>query len=87
MTVEPGFGGQAFMIKMLEKVREARSIANDKKLKMWIQVDGGIGLQTIEQAAQAGADFIVVGSAAFSTADSGKAMQDLRKLAVKSLSI
>ena len=87
MTVEPGFGGQAFMIKMLEKVREARSIANDKNLKMWIQVDGGIGLQTIEQAAQAGADFIVVGSAAFSTADPGKAMQDLRKLAVKSLSI
>ena len=87
MTVEPGFGGQAFMNKMLDKVREARSIANDKKLKMWIQVDGGIGLQTIEQAAQAGADFIVVGSAAFSTADPGKAMQDLRKLAVKSLSI
>jgi len=87
MTVEPGFGGQAFMNKMLDKVREARSIANDKKLKMWIQVDGGIGLQTIEQAAQAGADFIVVGSAAFATADPGKAMQDLRKLAAKSLSI
>jgi ribulose-phosphate 3-epimerase len=87
MTVEPGFGGQAFMNKMLDKVREARSITNDKNLKMWIQVDGGIGLQTIEQAAQAGADFIVVGSAAFSTADPGKSMQDLRKLAVKSLSI
>lgn len=87
MTVEPGFGGQAFMNNMLDKVREARSITNDKNLKMWIQVDGGIGLRTIEQAAQAGADFIVVGSAAFSTADPGKAMQDLRKLAVKSLSI
>ena len=87
MTVEPGFGGQAFMNKMLDKVREARSITNDKNLKMWIQVDGGIGLQTIEQAAQAGADFIVVGSAAFSTVDPGKAMQDLRELAVKSLSI
>ena len=83
MTVEPGFGGQSFMTEMLEKVKEARSIINNEKLTMWVQVDGGVGLKTIEQASQAGADFLVVGSAAFAAQDPGKAMKELRELAVK----
>lgn len=87
MTVEPGFGGQSFMTKMLDKVREARAISESKKLDLWIQVDGGVGLKTIEQAAQAGADFLVVGSAAFSADDPGVAMRELRQLAIKGAQI
>ena len=83
MTVEPGFGGQSFMTEMLEKVKEARSIINNEKLKMWVQVDGGVGTKTIEEASRAGADFLVVGSAAFSAQDPGKAMKELRELAIK----
>jgi len=83
MTVEPGFGGQSFMHDMLDKVRQARSIINTEKLKLWVQVDGGIGYKTIEDSARAGADFLVVGSAAFSAADPSFAMKELRELAMK----
>ena len=83
MTVEPGFGGQSFMNDMLDKVRQARSIINSEKLKLWVQVDGGIGYKTIEDSARAGADFLVVGSAAFSAADPSFAMKELRELAMK----
>ena len=83
MTVEPGFGGQSFMNDMLDKVRQARTIINSEKLKLWIQVDGGIGYKTIEDSARAGADFLVVGSAAFSAADPSFAMKELRELAMK----
>jgi ribulose-phosphate 3-epimerase len=83
MTVEPGFGGQTFMFDMLDKVKEARSIVTKNQLEMWIQVDGGVGYKSIEQASHAGADFLVVGSAAFATEDPGKAMRELKELALK----
>ena len=82
MTVEPGFGGQKFMDDMLQKVELARKEISKNKLDLWIQVDGGVGYQTIEKATKAGADFLVVGSAAFSTTDPEKAMMELRKLAI-----
>jgi ribulose-phosphate 3-epimerase len=83
MTVEPGFGGQSFMFDMLDKVKEARSIVSKNQLEMWIQVDGGVGYKSIEQASNAGADFLVVGSAAFAAEDPGKAMRELKDLAIK----
>lgn len=82
MTVEPGFGGQKFMDDMLLKVQQARSEISTKQLNVWIQVDGGVGLETIEKATKAGADFLVIGSAAFSTTDPDKAMKELRHLAI-----
>ena len=84
MTVEPGFGGQKFMDDMLDKVKQARAEINKTNLKVWIQVDGGVGYQTIEKATDAGADFLVVGSAAFATANPDKAMKELRQLAIAS---
>ncbi len=84
MTVEPGFGGQKFMDQMLVKVELARKEVNKNNLNLWIQVDGGIGYETIEKATRAGADFLVVGSAAFSTNDPEKAMRELRNLALNS---
>lgn len=82
MTVEPGFGGQKFMDDMLQKVEQARKEITKNKLDVWLQVDGGVGFETIEKATKAGADFLVVGSAAFATKEPEKAMTELRNLAV-----
>lgn len=84
MTVEPGFGGQKFMDDMLQKVQLARKEITKSNLDVWIQVDGGVGFQTIEKATKAGADFLVVGSAAFAASEPDKAMFELRQLAVNS---
>lgn len=82
MTVEPGFGGQKFMDDMLQKVEQARKEITKNKLDVWLQVDGGVGFETIEKATKAGADFLVVGSAAFATKEPEKAMTELRNLAI-----
>jgi ribulose-phosphate 3-epimerase len=79
MTVEPGFGGQKFMDSMMEKVRTTRTIIGDRPI--WLQVDGGISMQTIEIALEAGADTFVVGSAVFNAPDPAQMVVDLRKLA------
>ena len=79
MTVEPGFGGQKFMENMMEKVRTTRKMIGDRPI--WLQVDGGISLQTIEIALEAGADTFVVGSAVFNAPDPAQMVIDIRKLA------
>lgn len=76
MTVEPGFGGQKFMGEMMEKVRTARKFVGDRPI--WIQVDGGISLETIEIAREAGADTFVAGSAVFNSPDPAEMVQMLR---------
>ncbi len=78
MTVEPGFGGQAFMPEMMSKVRRARSLVDTGHLTVVLQVDGGINAETIEQAAEAGADCFVAGSAVYSADDPGAAVATLR---------
>lgn len=67
MTVEPGFGGQAFMPEMLPKVRAARELIRNSGRGVWLQVDGGINAETAVLAAAAGADSLVIGSALFSS--------------------
>ena len=79
MTVEPGFGGQKFMSTMMEKVSATKAIIGDRPI--WLQVDGGISLQTIEMALEAGADTFVVGSAVFNAPDPAQMVVDIRKLA------
>ena len=69
MTVEPGFGGQAFMEDMLPKIAAIRAEIRRRSLDVSIEVDGGIGDITAPLAAAAGADVAVVGSALFSAAD------------------
>jgi ribulose-phosphate 3-epimerase len=76
MTVEPGFGGQKFMADMIEKVRRARKIIGSRPI--WLQVDGGISLETIEIAREAGADTFVAGSAVFNSADPAQMINLLR---------
>jgi ribulose-phosphate 3-epimerase len=65
MTVEPGFGGQVFMTDMLPKIQQARRMADAADVDIWVQVDGGVGPDTIEQCAAAGADVFVAGSAVY----------------------
>ena len=78
MTVEPGFGGQSFMADMMPKVRRARQIARNDGLELWIQVDGGVAADTIEQCAEAGADVFVAGSAVYRASDPAEACRRLR---------
>jgi len=81
MTVEPGFGGQKFMENMMEKVRTTRTLIGDRPI--WLQVDGGISMQTIEIALDAGADTFVVGSAVFNAPDPAQMVVELRKFATR----
>jgi ribulose-phosphate 3-epimerase len=78
MTVEPGFGGQKFMAEVLPKVRLARENVRSGHLRLFIEVDGGVAEDTIVQAAEAGADVFVAGSAVFGADDPGRAIAALR---------
>ena len=83
MTVEPGFGGQSFMPEVLPKVREARRLVESGHLRLFLEVDGGINADTIAQAAEAGADVFVAGSAVFGADDPAVAIARLRALAAR----
>ena len=76
MTVEPGFGGQKFMENMMAKVKEARKLIGARPI--WLQVDGGISLATIDIARDAGADTFVAGSAVFNADDPAMMVEQLR---------
>jgi ribulose-phosphate 3-epimerase len=81
MSVEPGFGGQTFMSEVLDKVRLARREVTAGHLRLFIEIDGGISADTIEQAAEAGVDVFVAGSAVYDAADPAAAVASLRELA------
>jgi ribulose-phosphate 3-epimerase len=78
MTVEPGFGGQEFIADVLPKVRAARRLVETGHLRLFVEVDGGINDDTIEQAAEAGADVFVAGSAVYGADDPARAIAALR---------
>jgi ribulose-phosphate 3-epimerase len=81
MTVEPGFGGQKFLDVCLPKIRRARELISAAGLEVWLQVDGGVSLETIERCAEAGADVFVAGSAVFSADDPDDMVKQLREKA------
>ncbi|HXD29009.1 MAG TPA: ribulose-phosphate 3-epimerase [Arthrobacter sp.] len=78
MTVEPGFGGQAFLDVILPKIRRARAAIDGAGLPVALQVDGGITRDTILRAAEAGADVFVAGSSVYGTEDPDAAIDALR---------
>jgi len=79
MTVNPGFGGQKFLRSMLPKIKQLRKMINEKGLSAEIEVDGGIGVDNIKDASQAGADIFVAGNAIFGSGDYRKTIQEMRK--------
>ena len=81
MTVEPGFGGQAFLDVCLPKIRRTRALVEKHGLDVWVQVDGGVSLETIERCAEAGADVFVAGSAVFKADDPDAMVEQLRRAA------
>ncbi|MEU3567689.1 ribulose-phosphate 3-epimerase [Kitasatospora sp. NPDC036755] len=83
MTVEPGFGGQAFLDIMLPKIRRTRELIAKHDLQLWLQVDGGVAASTIERCAEAGADVFVAGSAVYGAEDPSEAVRKLREQADK----
>ena len=78
MTVEPGFGGQSFMADMLPKVKEIKDECKRRGIDMLIEADGGIGDATIEQAANAGIDVCVAGTAVFKADNAAQAIAKLQ---------
>ncbi|GAB3446989.1 ribulose-phosphate 3-epimerase [Streptomonospora sediminis] len=83
MTVEPGFGGQRFLDLVLPKIRRARELVAGAGGSVWLQVDGGVGADTIERAAEAGADVFVAGSSVYKADDPAAAVRSLRAQAEK----
>ena len=81
MTVEPGFGGQRFLDLCLPKIRRARELMDKHGVEAWLQVDGGVSLETIERCAEAGADVFVAGSAVYAADDPNAMVEQLRGLA------
>ena len=81
MTVEPGFGGQAFMADMMPKVSQVREAVRKHGGDIWVQVDGGVSASTIEQCAEAGADVFVAGSAVYGAGVAAGRVDELRALA------
>jgi len=78
MTVEPGFGGQKFLDLCLPKIRRTRELIAASGADVWLQVDGGVSLETIERCAGAGADVFVAGSAVFGADDPDAMVEALR---------
>jgi ribulose-phosphate 3-epimerase len=83
MTVNPGFGGQVYIDSMTEKVRELRTIISGKRLKVDIEVDGGIDLSNINRVTEAGANVIVAGSTIFNAVNTEHIIRDLRERSFK----
>jgi ribulose-phosphate 3-epimerase len=84
MTVNPGFGGQEFIPEVLPKIRRLKEMIDERGLNVEIEVDGGIGPDTIEQVSLAGANVFVAGSAIFHSDDYAKTIRTMRERMVES---
>jgi ribulose-phosphate 3-epimerase len=80
MSVNPGFGGQKFIPRALEKIREARALVDRRNPQCLIEVDGGVAAENARDLAEAGADVLVMGSALFGAADPGAELRRIRAL-------
>jgi ribulose-phosphate 3-epimerase len=79
MSVNPGFGGQAFIERALVKLREVRALIDERNPDCDLEVDGGIGLENVERAVEAGATMLIAGSSVFGAPDPPAVMRDLRR--------
>lgn len=81
MSVEPGFGGQSFMPEVLDKARIVRKLVDAGDLDCLVEIDGGINAKTVDEAAEAGVDCFVAGSAVYGSDDPAAAVESLRRSA------
>jgi ribulose-phosphate 3-epimerase len=78
MSVNPGFGGQSFIASMVSKIRDLRTMCDERGLDPWIEVDGGLKVNNTWQVLEAGANAIVAGSAVFNAPDYAAAIEGIR---------
>jgi ribulose-phosphate 3-epimerase len=83
MSVNPGFGGQAFIPESIDKVRRLRRMIDERGLRTRIEIDGGIDRTNVEQVVAAGVEIVVAGSAIFGAADAEVAARELREATVQ----
>jgi ribulose-phosphate 3-epimerase len=81
MSVNPGFGGQKFIPYTVEKIRQARQEIEERNLRCFIEVDGGIDATTVPAVVKAGAELLVAGSAIFGAKDPGQKVKELLEIA------
>ncbi len=82
MSVNPGFGGQAFIPNSLQKVRQLAARRRERRLQFAIEIDGGITLKNVADAIQAGVDWVVAGTSIFHTVNPGAAFERMRQAAL-----
>jgi len=82
MSVNPGFGGQKFIYRSLDKIKRLRKEIIERNLNTLIEVDGGVGLQNAEAILSAGAQVLVAGNAVFNTADPSKTIHQFKMIEV-----
>lgn len=81
MSVNPGFGGQAFLPNSLNKIRQLAAIRNERRLHFAIEIDGGVSSKNAEEIVRAGCDWLVAGSFVFHSADPAATVKELQQLA------
>ena len=80
MGVNPGFGGQKFILHTLEKIKQLRKMIDEKKLNVLIEIDGGVTMENASVIVKAGADVLVAGNAVFKTADPKATIAQLKSI-------
>ncbi|HTS65945.1 MAG TPA: ribulose-phosphate 3-epimerase [Candidatus Acidoferrales bacterium] len=83
MSVNPGFGGQALIPYVLDKVRRLDMVRREKKLALPIEIDGGVHLENLAEVVRAGCDWIVTGSAIFHSPDAEATVRQMREIAAR----
>lgn len=80
MSVNPGFGGQKFIYRTIDKIKTLRSMIDERNLEVLIEIDGGVGLHNAEEILKAGADVLVAGNAVFKDKEPLKIISDLKNI-------
>lgn len=87
MSVNPGYGGQNFIPRSLDKVRQLRRVRAERDLGFSIEIDGGVGQDNIGEVAKAGVDWVVAGSSVFHTPDPADAVRGMQRIAEEATSV
>jgi ribulose-phosphate 3-epimerase len=87
MSVNPGFGGQKFIPRSLDKVRALACLRAERRLGFAIEIDGGINKENLTEAVRAGCDWIVTGSSVFHTPDAASTVAEMRQIAEGALAV
>lgn len=87
MSVNPGFGGQKFIPRSLDKVRQLARVRAERQLSFLLEIDGGVGPSNVAQVAKAGVDWVVAGSSVFGADQPTEALRTMQRLAEEAISI